>query len=73
MKGEILYWIAVFEVTLRIGDTNEVTKFIVSAYLKKVFLPLLSGEMVGITLNSIQNHRKKSLSAKFDVTFVSLV
>ena len=64
---------AVFEVTLHIGDTSEVTKFIVSADLKKVFLPLLSGEMVGITLNSIQIHRTKPLCAEFDVTFVSLV
>ena len=61
------------EVTLDIGDTNEVTKFVVSADLKKVFLPLFSGEMVGITLNSIQIHRKKPLCAEFDVTFVSLV
>ena len=65
-----MYWIAVFEVTLHIGGTNEVTKLIVSADLKKVFLPLFSGKMVG--LNFIQIHRKKPLCAKFDVTFVSL-
>ena len=44
--------IAVFEVTLHIGDTNEVTMFIVSADLEKVFLPFFSSEIVGITLNS---------------------
>ena len=51
-------------IVTHIGDTNEVTKFIVSADLKKVFLPLFSGEMAGITLNSIQSHRKKPLYAK---------
>ena len=67
-----MYCIAVFEVTLHTGDTNEATKFVVSADLK-VFLPLFSDKMVCITLTSIQVHRKKSLCAKFDVTFVSLV
>ena len=65
----------VFEVTLNIGDTNEVTKFIISADLE-VFLPLLSGKMVGITLNFnhvLQIHRKKPLCAEFEVTFASLV
>ena len=47
---------------------GEVTKFIVSADLKKVFLTLFSDEMVGITLNSNQIHRKKPLCAKFEVT-----
>ena len=48
----------------------------ISADFEKVFLPLLSGEMAGITLNSnhvLQIHRKKPLSAKFEVTFVSLI
>ena len=58
---------------IQIGNTNEVTKFIVSADSKNVFLPLFSGEMVGITSNSIQIHRMKPLCAKFDVTFESLV
>ena len=72
-----MYWIAVFEVTLYTGDTKEVTRFIISADLEKVFIPLFSGEMVGITLNSsdhvCQIHRKKPLCAKLEVTFVSLV
>ena len=70
-----LYSLAIFEFTLHIGDINEVTRFIVFADLK-VFLPYFSGEMVGITLNSnqvFQIHIKKSLCAKFEVTFVSLV
>ena len=59
-----------------IGQPNEVTWFIVSVDLKKVFLPLFSGEMVGITLNSnhvLQIHRKKPLCAKFEVTFTILI
>ena len=44
---------------------------------RKVFLPLFSGEMVGITLNSndlFQFRRKKSsLCAKFETTFLKLV
>ena len=58
-----------------IGQPNEVTWF-VSVDLKKVFLPLFSGEMVGITLNSnhvLQTHRKKPLCAKFEVTFKILI
>ena len=53
------------ETTLHIGDTNEVTRFIVSADLL-LFLPIVSGEMVGITVNSshvLQTHRKKPLCA----------
>ena len=69
----MLYWIAIFEVTLNIGDTKKVTKFIASADLKKVFLALFSGEMVGITLTSILIHRMKPLCAKLEVTFVILV
>ena len=46
----MLYWIAVFGVTLHIGDTNEITRFIVSADLEKVFLPLFSDELVVIKL-----------------------
>ena len=38
-----------------------------------MFLPLFSGKMVGITLKSIQIHRKKPLCANFEVTFVTLV
>ena len=38
-----------------------------------MFLPLFSGEMVGITLNSMQIHRKKPLCAKFKVTYIGLV
>ena len=75
-KWSIVYWIEVSEITLHMGDTNEVTKFIVSADLEKVFLPLFPGEMVCITLNSnhvLQIEGKKLLCAKFEVTFVSLI
>ena len=43
----------VFEVTLHIGDTNEVSSSIVSPDLEKVFLPLFTSEMLGIALTPI--------------------
>ena len=54
----------VFEVTLHIGDTNEVSRFIVSPDLEKVFLPLFTNEMLGIALDSnhmLQIHKMKAL------------
>ena len=48
----------------------------VSADLQRLLVPLFSDEMVGIRLNSnhvLQIHRKKPLSANFEVTFVSLI
>ena len=66
----------VFEVTIHIGDTNEVSRFIVSPDLEKVFLPLFTSEMLGIALDSnhmLQIHKMKALWAKFKVAFVSLV
>ena len=52
------------------------TRVIISADLEKVFSLCFSCEMVGITLNSnraLQIHRKKPLSTKLKVTFVSLI
>ena len=73
-KGQILYRIAVFGVTLHIGDSNDVTRFIVSADLEKVFLPLFSGELVVIKLQTCaSDSQKKPLCTKFQVTFVGLV
>ena len=76
IKCEVLYQTAVFEVTLHIGETNEGTRFIISADLE-VLLPLFSSEMLGITLKNsnhvLQIHKKKPLRAKFEVTVLSLV